>query len=45
MAISRRSTISIVVFVLLGAFVAVGYWYQTHQVQPGQAANSPPAVR
>lgn len=42
MAISRRSTISIVVFVLLGAFVALGYWYQSRQVQPGQAANSPP---
>jgi hypothetical protein len=41
MAISRRSTISIVVFVLLGAFVALGYWYETRQVQPGQAANSP----
>ena len=41
MAISRRSTISIVVFVLLGAFVALGYWYESHQVQPGQAANSP----
>jgi parallel beta-helix repeat protein len=41
MAISRRSTISIVVFVLLGAFVALGYWYESRQVQPGQAANSP----
>lgn len=41
MAISRRSTISIVVFLLLGAFVAVGYWYESHKVQPGQAANSP----
>ena len=41
MAVSRRSTISIVVFVLLGAFVALGYWYEQRQVQPGQAANSP----
>lgn len=41
MAISRRSTISIAVFVLLGAFVALGYWYESRQVQPGQAANSP----
>jgi parallel beta-helix repeat protein len=40
MAISRRSTISIVVFVLLGAFVALGYWYESRQVQPGQAANA-----
>lgn len=41
MAISRRSTISIVVFVLLGVFVALGYWYESRKVQPGQAANSP----
>jgi parallel beta-helix repeat protein len=41
MAISRRSTISIVVFVLLGAFVALGYWYESRRVKPGQAANSP----
>jgi parallel beta-helix repeat protein len=41
MPISRRSTISIVVFVLLGVFVALGYWYETRKVQPGQAANSP----
>ena len=41
MPVSRRSTISIVVFVLLGAFVALGYWYESRQVQPGQAANSP----
>lgn len=41
MAVSRRSTISIVVFVLLGVFVALGYWYETRKVQPGQAANSP----
>lgn len=40
-ATSRRATISIVVFVLLGAFVALGYWYESRQVQPGQAANSP----
>jgi parallel beta-helix repeat protein len=41
MAISRRSTISIVVFVLLGVFVSLGYWYESRKVQPGQAANSP----
>src|SRR5262245_594290 len=40
MPISRRSTISIVVFVLLGAFAALGYWHESHQIQPGQAANS-----
>lgn len=41
MAISRRSTLSIVVFVLLGVFVGLGYWYESRQVKPGQAANSP----
>jgi len=41
MAISRRSTISIVVFALLGVFVALGYWYESRQVKPGQAANIP----
>ncbi|HEY0941020.1 MAG TPA: right-handed parallel beta-helix repeat-containing protein [Steroidobacter sp.] len=41
MPLSRRSTISIVVFVLLGVFVALGYWYESRQVTPGQAANAP----
>jgi parallel beta-helix repeat protein len=40
MPVSRRSTISIAVFVLLGAFVAVGYWYESRQVQPGKASKA-----
>jgi parallel beta-helix repeat protein len=42
MPISRRSIISIGVFALLGVFVALGYWYQSRQVAPGEAANSAP---
>ena len=41
MPLSRRSTISIAVFVLLGVFVGLGYWYESRQVTPGQAANTP----
>ncbi|WP_175597099.1 right-handed parallel beta-helix repeat-containing protein [Peristeroidobacter soli] len=40
MPLSRRSTVSIVVFVLLAAFVGLGYWYQSHKVKPGQVANN-----
>ena len=39
MEISRRSVISIGVLVLLGAFVALGYWHQSRKVAPGQDAN------
>lgn len=41
MPLSRRSSISIAVFVLLGVFVGLGYWYESRQVKPGQAANTP----
>ncbi|WP_116809016.1 right-handed parallel beta-helix repeat-containing protein [Steroidobacter cummioxidans] len=41
MPLSRRSAVSIVVFVLLGVFVGLGYWHQSRKVTPGQAANSP----
>lgn len=41
MPLSRRSAISIAVFVLLGVFVGLGYWYESRQVTPGQAANTP----
>lgn len=41
MPLSRRSSISIAVFVLLTVFVGVGYWYESHQETPGQAANTP----
>jgi parallel beta-helix repeat protein len=40
MPLSRRSTISIVVFVLLAVFVGLGYWYESHKVTPGQTANT-----
>lgn len=41
MPLSRRSAVSIAVFVLLAVFVGLGYWYQSRQVKPGQTANSP----
>jgi parallel beta-helix repeat protein len=37
---SRRAAVSIIVFVLLGIFVGLGLWYQSREVEPGQAANS-----
>lgn len=40
MPLSRRSTVSIVVFVLLAVFVGLGYWYESHKVRPGQTANT-----
>jgi len=40
MRISRRSAVSIGVFALLGVFVVLGYWYESRQVAPGQAADS-----
>lgn len=40
MPLSRRSTVSIVVFVLLAVFVGLGYWYEAHKVTPGQTANT-----
>ncbi|MDY6945136.1 MAG: right-handed parallel beta-helix repeat-containing protein [Pseudomonadota bacterium] len=40
MSLSRRSAISVVVFVLLGVFVGLGYWYESRQATPGQAANT-----
>jgi nitrous oxidase accessory protein NosD len=40
MALSRRSIISIAVFVVLGVFLGIGYWYQSHQVKPGRAEES-----
>jgi parallel beta-helix repeat protein len=40
MPLSRRSIVSIVVFVLLAVFVGLGYWYQSHKVKPGQVASN-----
>lgn len=41
MAVSRRSIISTAVFVLLAVFVALGYWYESRKVTPGEAAKNP----
>jgi parallel beta-helix repeat protein len=40
MPLSRRSAVSIVVFVLLGVFVGLGYWYESRKATPGQAADA-----
>lgn len=40
MKLSRRTYVSAAVFLLLGSFVFLGYWYQSRQVTPGQAADS-----
>jgi parallel beta-helix repeat protein len=40
MPLSRRSAVSIVVFVLLGVFVALGYLYESRKATPGQTANA-----
>ena len=40
MPISRRSAVSIGVFALLGVFVLLGFWYESRQVKPGQAADA-----
>ncbi|HEY0687216.1 MAG TPA: right-handed parallel beta-helix repeat-containing protein [Steroidobacter sp.] len=40
MPLSRRSTISIAVFVLLVVFVGLGYWYESRQKTPGTATNT-----
>jgi parallel beta-helix repeat protein len=40
MAVSRRTVLSAVVLVLLGVFVAIGFWYQTRQVAPSEAADT-----
>jgi parallel beta-helix repeat protein len=40
MPLSRRSAVSIVVFVLLGVFVGLGYLYESRKAKPGQTANA-----
>ncbi len=42
MPFSRRSAISVAVFALLIVFVALGFWYESRQVAPGQASDSAP---
>jgi hypothetical protein len=38
--IDRRAAVSIAVFAVLGVFVLLGFWYQSHQAKPGQASDS-----
>lgn len=40
MRISRRSALAVGVFVLLGAFVLLGRWYETTRAAPGQSTDS-----
>lgn len=40
MRISRRSTISIGIFLLLGVFVLLGSWYESRNATPGRTADS-----
>jgi parallel beta-helix repeat protein len=40
MAVSRRSILSGVVLLLLGVFVAIGFWYESRQVEPSQADDT-----
>ena len=40
MAVSRRTVLSAVVLVLLGVFVAIGFWYQSRQVAPSEADDT-----
>jgi parallel beta-helix repeat protein len=42
MAVNRRAVLSIVVLVLLGVFVGIGFWYESRKVVPNQAADSAP---
>jgi hypothetical protein len=37
MAVSRRALLSLVVLVLLGVFVAIGFWYDSRKVAPRQS--------
>ena len=40
MAATRRSTIAVVVFVLLGVLVALGHWYETQRAHPQHATEN-----
>ena len=40
MPVSRRSVISIVVFAIVGVFVALGVWYESREAAPGQASDT-----
>jgi len=40
MAVNRRAILSIVVLVVLGVFVGIGFWYESKKVAPNQAEDS-----
>jgi parallel beta-helix repeat protein len=40
MAVNRRAVLSIVVLLLLGVFVGIGFWYESRKVVPSQAEDS-----
>ena len=40
MAVNRRAILSVVVLVVLGVFVGIGFWYESRKVAPNQAEDS-----
>jgi parallel beta-helix repeat protein len=42
MAVNRRAVLSVVVLLLLGVFVGIGFWYESRKVAPNQAEDSAP---
>jgi parallel beta-helix repeat protein len=40
MAVNRRAVFSIAVLLVLGVFVGIGYWYESRQAAPSQAADA-----
>jgi nitrous oxidase accessory protein NosD len=40
MAVNRRAVLSIAVILVLGVFVGIGYWYESRQAAPSQAADT-----
>jgi parallel beta-helix repeat protein len=42
MAVNRRAMLSVVVLMLLGVFVGIGFWYESRKVAPSQAQVSAP---
>jgi hypothetical protein len=40
MAVNRRAVFSIAVILVLGVFVGIGYWYESRQAAPSQAADA-----
>jgi parallel beta-helix repeat protein len=40
MSVNRRAALSIVVLLVLGVFVGIGYWYESRQAAPRQAEDT-----